>query len=70
MNDKSKEYVERIRQASRCSDEQILSLEKEVNKYLKTLPNDEADEFADSGYGEALYMLASGIRYQRENKIQ
>ena len=68
MNNKLIEYIKKIRQANHCSDEQILSLEKEIDEYLKTLSSDEVDEFADSGYGEALYMLACGIRYQRENK--
>lgn len=54
--------------ATRYSNEQLFKLEKDLNEYLLTLPESERDEFADSEYGESLYMICSGIRYEESNK--
>lgn len=45
------------------TDEEWLELEADVKSYLKDLPNEQKDYFAQSGAGEALYMICSGIRY-------
>ena len=70
MNAKLRGYVRKIENLQELSEDDILKLGVELDEYLETLPQDEIDEFAYSGYGEMLYMVTSGIRYQRENKIQ
>ena len=46
------------------TDEEWLELETEVKTYLKDLSKEQKDYFAQSGAGEALYMICSGIRYE------
>ena len=47
------------------SDEEWFSLEKEVEKYIKVLPRELQDYFVDSGAGEMLGMICSGIKYDK-----
>lgn len=44
------------------TDDEWLELESEVVKYLESLPNNFQDAFAESGAGETLRMVCSGIR--------
>lgn len=43
-------------------------LEIEFNKIVKGLPRELEDKILDSGAGEVLYMICSGIRYEKEQK--
>jgi hypothetical protein len=57
MRDKTREYIRRICQINaNTTDEECVALLKELDQYLVTLPKDERNEFAQSGYGEMLRM--------------
>lgn len=58
------ELIDTIKR-KRHSEEQWFALEKEVDSYLKTLPQELRDYFADSGAGEVLGMICSGIKYDK-----
>ena len=47
------------------SDEEWFALEKEMNRYLRILPKESRDYFADSGAGEMLKKICDGIPYDR-----
>lgn len=47
------------------SHEEWFALEKEVDEYFEILPQELRDYFADSGAGETLYMICSGIKYDK-----
>lgn len=64
MKSETLKYIDKIIKLDTLSDSQILQLEKELNIHLQTLSEKEQTEFAESGYGEALYMVCSGIRYE------
>lgn len=52
-----------------CSDRPLdewFALEKETEEYLKTVSKEELELFTDSGAGETLYMICSGLRYMEE----
>ena len=55
--------IDRILSGTR-TDNEWLALESEVKTYLKDLTKEQKDYFAQSGAGEALYMICSGIRYE------
>lgn len=48
------------------SEEEWLALEEKAHTYFKELTKEQLDFFADSGAGEALDMVCSGIRYNKK----
>ena len=62
MNTKLNSYIDRIRNLKKYTNQQIINLQDELYSYLETLSEEEQDEFANSGYGETLYMICSGIK--------
>ena len=65
ISDKLKWYVSQIMDYDH-SPEDWLSLEKEVNVYIKTVSKDDIEYYTYSGAGEVLYMICSGIRYESQ----
>lgn len=49
-------------------DERWLRLDEEVQEALSVASEDEIEKFTDSGAGEILYMMCSGIEYFRDKK--
>jgi hypothetical protein len=47
------------------SAEEWFALEKEVNDLLPKLPMELEMKFTESGAGEALYMVCSGLRFEQ-----
>lgn len=57
MRDRTKDFIKKINQTNEhTTDEEYTELYYELTKYLYTLPQEEQDEFAKTGYGEMLYM--------------
>ena len=50
----------------KLNDDEWLALEKEVDEWWNHAPKEEQDLYSESGYGESLYMVCSGIRYMRD----
>lgn len=49
-------------------DEKWLELDREVKEALSVASAKEEEEFTDSGAGEVLYMMCSGIEYFRDKR--
>lgn len=62
--EKLEELIRRITEEYH-SDEEWFALRKEVRQYLSILPKELQDYFVDSGAGEVLFMICSGIPYDR-----
>lgn len=57
-----KYIIDRIAKNKVKSDEEWLALEAKMIEYLKTASDEEKLEFAESGYGEMIYMVCEAIR--------
>ena len=49
-------------------DERWLRINEEVQEALSVATEEEIEKFTDSGAGESLYMMCSGIEYFRDKK--
>lgn len=58
--------LQRVIMDSNLTDEEWLALDKEVKEALSIATEEEEEEFTDSGAGESLYMICSGIEYFRD----
>ena len=56
-NPKLKEYIKKIKLInSKTPEKEIVNLSNELNEYLHSLPEEERNEFVQTGYGEMLEM--------------
>ena len=56
-NPKLKEYIKKIKLInSKTPEKEIINLRNELNEYLRSLPEEERNEFVQTGYGEMLEM--------------
>ena len=62
--DKLEDLIHRIKWGD-YSDEEWFALDKEVDQYFRTLPEELQEYFIDSGAGEVLETICDGIPYDR-----